>query len=308
MQEIYKNQELSPAADVIDIRDIFSIIWNKKIFFGVVTSSVAILSILYSLSLPNIYTSQSLLAPSTTDDSLSSKLGSLSSIASFGGFSMPSGSGSKSQEAIERIKSFEFFSMQFLPNIKLENIMATKGWDSKGNSLIYDNNIFNPITKEWVRSTPSAQKAFKVYKEIMSVSEDTKTSFVKISIDHHSPVIAKKWVDIITLQINESMRKIDAEASQKAISFLNTTAGSTNVQSLKEAIAKLLENQMQILMLTTSNEYYVMKIIDSPIVPEEKSKPSRALICILATLLGGTISVLLILIQHYFKKASKPIY
>tara|TARA_B100000780_G_C21073733_1_gene432160 strand:- start:71 stop:994 length:924 start_codon:yes stop_codon:yes gene_type:complete len=307
MQEIHTNQAQSNA-DEINIKDLFSIIWNKKIFIGGITLFVAILSILYSLSLPNVYTSQSLLAPSSQEDSLSSKLGSLSSIASFGGFSMQSDSGSKSQEAIERIKSFEFFSTHFLPNIKLENIMATKGWDYEDKILIYNKDKFNQITNEWVRSMPSAQKAFKVYKAIMSVSVDKKTSFIKISIDHHSPVIAKKWIDIIIFQINESMRRYDAEASKKAISFLNETAGSTNVQSLREAITKLLENQMQILMLTTSNEYYVMKIIDSSIVPEEKSKPSRALICILATLLGGMISVIFVLIQHYYKKASKPIY
>ena len=148
---------------------------------------------------------------------------------------------------------------------------------------------------------PSHQEAFDVYKELMSVSQDKKTSFITISIDHHSPVIAKKWVDIIIYQINESMRKVDAEASQKSISFLNKTAQSANIQSLKEAIAKLLENQMQILMLTTSSEYYVLKIIDSPIIPEKKSDPSRALICILGTLLGGILSILIVSIRYYIE-------
>jgi LPS O-antigen subunit length determinant protein (WzzB/FepE family) len=36
--------------------------------------------------------------------------------------------------------------------------------------------------------------------------------------------------------------------------------------------------------------------------PEEKSKPKRALICILATLLGGLLAVLVVLIRHYSAK------
>jgi LPS O-antigen subunit length determinant protein (WzzB/FepE family) len=34
-------------------------------------------------------------------------------------------------------------------------------------------------------------------------------------------------------------------------------------------------------------------------VPEEKSQPKRALICILGTLLGGMLAVLLVLVRHY---------
>ena len=97
------------------------------------------------------------------------------------------------------------------------------------------------------------------------------------------------------------MRTIDAEAAQRSISFLNETSRSTNVQSIKETVAKLLENQMQALMLTASNESYVFKIIDSPIVSEQKSKPSRAIISIMGTLLGGMFSLLIVLIQHFRK-------
>jgi LPS O-antigen subunit length determinant protein (WzzB/FepE family) len=34
-------------------------------------------------------------------------------------------------------------------------------------------------------------------------------------------------------------------------------------------------------------------------VPEEKSKPKRALVCILGTLLGGMLSVLWVLVRRY---------
>lgn len=290
----------------IDLIDLLFVIWNKKLFIGAVTSAAAIISVIFALSLSDIYTSKTLLAPASKEDSLSSKLGSISSIASLGGISLPTSSGSKTDEAIERIKSFEFFSNYFLPNIKLENIMATKKWIAQDNSLIYDEKLFDVNTSKWVRNVsypkkviPSDQEAYEIYKEIVSISVDKNKSFITISIDHHSPEIAKKWVDIIIYQINESMRKVDENNSQKAISFLNETAQSTNIQSLREAIVKLLENQTQILMLTNSNKYYVLKIIDSPIIPENKSKPGRALICILGTLLGSLLSVFIVLIQHF---------
>ena len=73
--------------------------------------------------------------------------------------------------------------------------------------------------------------------------------------------------------------------------------------SLKEQ-AELLEKQIQNLMFASANEFYVYKIIDSPVVPELKSKPNRALFCIVGTLLGGILSVIIALIMFYVKKES----
>ena len=95
------------------------------------------------------------------------------------------------------------------------------------------------------------------------------------------------------------MRLEDVKISETYINFLNETQKNTNIQSLREVISDLLENQMQTLMLASSNESYIFKTIDSPIVPEKKSGPSRSVICILGTLFGGILSLGLALIQNY---------
>jgi len=100
------------------------------------------------------------------------------------------------------------------------------------------------------------------------------------------------------------MRKLDSEQAEKSIAFLNESALTTNVQPIKEAIAKLLESQMRTLMLTASNEAYVLKVIDSPIVPEKKSKPSRSVICIVGTILGGLLSLIIVFTRQFFNQNS----
>ena len=57
-------------------------------------------------------------------------------------------------------------------------------------------------------------------------------------------------------------------------------------------------------MLSSSGEYYVFKIIDSPVAPEKKSGPSRDIICIMGTFLGGIISILIALILN-FRQSNK---
>ena len=93
--------------DEIDLTDLFFALWKRKILISLITSVAAIFSVYYALSLANIYTSKALLAPSASEDSLSSKLGGYSSLAGLAGFTIPSQTGRKATEAIERIKSYE---------------------------------------------------------------------------------------------------------------------------------------------------------------------------------------------------------
>ena len=292
-------QEISESQDKeIDLREILDIIWKKKIFIVSFTSIFAAFSIFFSLSLPNIYTSQAVLAPVSSEESLSSNR-QFSSLTNFGlGLNLPPQNTAKSLEAIERIESFEFFSKHFLPSINIEDMMAVKSWNAKNNRLNYQSSKFNENDNKWISKVPSSQKAYRVYKSLLSLNQDRKTSYITLSISHKSPYIAKEWVEIIILKINETMRDIDKVNAQNSINFLNTSSKSTNFQSIKETMANLLENQLQILMLASSNEFYVLKILDSPIVPERKSSPQRSIICIIGTLLGGFIAIVYILIQR----------
>ncbi len=293
-----ENNNSNSLDNEIDLAELFSIIWNKKLFISIFTSIAALISVLYALYLPNIYTSSSLLAPTTEDNSLSSQLGSFSGLAGLAGVSLPAGNISNSQIAVKRIESFEFFSKYFLPNIKLEDLMAVDEWDAKNNTVVYDDSEFNSTSNEWSRK-PSDQKAYKEYKRALSISQEELTGLVYLSMKHKSPVVAQNWVDTIIYNINECMREIDKQDAQNSIDFLNESLKNTNSQSIKVVFAKLMESQMQTLMLASSNEAYVFKTINSPIVPEDKSSPSRALICILGTLLGSILSILIVLFRNF---------
>lgn len=256
----------------IDLYKIFKILWNKKFFIVLITSLSALLGLFFSLYISNIYTSSALLAPSNSDNSMSSKLGSYSSLAGLAGINLPDEQASMSDEAIARIRSFEFFSTYFLPSIQLEDIFAVKRWDQRENKIIYDKKKYDESKKKWTRKVshpktliPSDQEAYKIYTEILGISQNKKTSFVTLSIDHKSPYLAKEWVDIIINKINLSMRNEDNRRAEESISFLQEYSKSTNIQSIQDAISILLESQMQTLMLTTGNEFYVYKILNSPI-------------------------------------------
>ncbi|MDB4178043.1 Wzz/FepE/Etk N-terminal domain-containing protein [Gammaproteobacteria bacterium] len=293
--------------DGIAIKEIFNAIWGKKIFIFSFTLLAAILSILYALSLQNIYTSEAVLAPANPKNSLSNQLSGFSSLAGIAGINLPQETGGKAQEALERIKSYDFFVEQIIPYIKFENLVAVKEWDRKNNKIYYDNNIFNSDTNKWgvseatsVSLKPSNQDAYITYSKILSISEDRKNSFVSIRIDHKSPYIAELWLKILIKNINNHMRELDKAVAKNAINFLNESIISAQLAEVKLVISKLLESQIQTLTLAEANYNYIFKPISSPIVPERKSSPKRASICIIGTILGFILSILISIVFYYY--------
>ena len=162
-----KFEEIDYFDKAIDFSDMFSALYKRKVLIAISTISAGILSIFFALSLPNIYKSTSTLAPSSTNESLSGQISSLSPVASLVGVNLPVGEIPKTYEAIERIKSFEFFSNHFLPYIKLENLIAVDKWVPVSNTIIYENKLYDESKKEWVRNVSYPRKRFHQTKKLL---------------------------------------------------------------------------------------------------------------------------------------------
>ena len=131
------------------------------------------------------------------------------------------------------------------------------------------------------------------------MNEDKKSGFITLFIKHQSPFVAKQWSELIVNEVNNFYRLKDKLQSQKAVNYLNDQISSTSFSEIKEALARLLQEQTEKLTLIEANEFYVFDYIDPPAVMEKKSEPMRALICIFGAILGGILSVLYVLIRHY---------
>ena len=296
MNELDKNI----YSDEIDVKDIINELFAFKKTIISFTSLAAICSVIYALYLPNIYTSSALLSVANEKNQLSSKLGSFSTLAGIAGVSLPTDTNNPSAEAVARMKSFDFFSTYFLPNITLEDLYASNGWDSEKNIILYDSKLFDKSKNKWTNGpAPSNQEAYEIYKEIFSVSEDAKTGFVTVSIKSFSPHKAKEWLEIVIYNINESMRDENIKTASNSIEFLNNQMQTTNLKELKDGLSQLMQSQMQNLMLASVSDSYIYKVINSPIAPEKKSAPGRAFISIFGTFLGLVLSSLFALFRYY---------
>jgi uncharacterized protein involved in exopolysaccharide biosynthesis len=307
MQETHSNKHPNDFDDEINLREIFYVLLEGKWIIFSLTAFVSIIGVIYSLSLPNIYQSNTMLVPVNSSSGISGALGRYSGLAGLAGISLPSGGDEgNSAKAIQKISSLSFFENNILPNIHLPDLMAVKSWNSKTNIVAFDENIYDTSSNSWIKDSsypqqqsPSSQKSYAVFKQNLSLNDDKKSGFITLSIKHQSPFVAKQWVELVVNEVNAFYRQKDKSESEKAVSYLNQQISMTGLSEIKQVLAQLLQEETKKLTLIEANQYYVFDYIDPPAVMEEKSEPKRALICILSALLGGMLSILLVLIRHY---------
>ena len=297
--------------DEIDLRELFSAIWDGKALIITVTSVFAVLAVVYALLQPNIYRSEALLAPVQAGDSASSLASKFGGLASLAGVSLPGGGSDKTAFAIEYIKSRAFLKtfMQKHPDV-LPELMAVEKWNAGNNTLSFDPEVYDAESGKWLREVvtpkqakPSVQEAHKIFNQQLSVAQDKETSFVTLAIEHHSPYVAEKWVTWLVQDVNDALRDNDIAQAERSIAYLQSEIDNTSLSEMRSSLFDLVQSQTQTIMLANASPEYIFKTVDPAVVPELKAKPKRALIVVLGTMLGGILAVLIVLIRHFSQKS-----
>ena len=297
--------------DEIDLRELFGILWAGKIKIIAITAVFAIASVIYALSVPNQYKATALLAPAQADGGgLSGALGQLGGLASLAGVSLGGGEGGEAQIAQEIMKSWSYIESFIADNNIAVEVYAAEGWNKLSNTLVIDDDLYDTAQNSWLiedddtgeNRSPTSWELFEEFQKKLSVSEDKKSGLVSVSVEYYSPQIAKQWVDMYVEAVNRFMQQRQVDKVTKNITYLQEQIEKTSIAEMQEVFYTIIEEQTKNKMLAEASPEYVFVAVSPSMVPEQKSQPKRALICILGTLLGGMLSVLLVLIMHYAKK------
>lgn len=297
--------------DEIDLRELFNIIWQGKWWILAITFVFAVGSVFYSLSLPNIYKSEVTLAPTeeASGGGLSQMAGQLGGLATLAGVNLGPQGTDKTTMAIEVLQSRAFLTEFVKTYDILPELMAAEGWTPQG-GLKYNSELYNPETKQWVREVeppkqpePTSWEYVEVFRnEVLLVDRDPETGLVTVSVNHQSPEIAQQWAEWLVTDVNNHMRERDIEEAQRSLEYLDSELEKTSLSNMQQVFYQLIEKQTQTIMLANVRPEYIFQVLDPAVVPEQKAKPSRALICIIGTFLGGFLSIGLVLVKNIFRK------
>ena len=285
----------------IRLIDILNVILLSKKFIFILTGICALIAIIVSLSLNNLYTSQALLIPTSSNDSNIPG----NSLASLAGISVGN-STPDYNVAIAFIDSKKIIRQLMKHETFLPDLMAAKKWNRKSNTIIYDEDIYDNKNNKWTRDVnlphqkiPSEQEAFKFFSEKVNISLDKKKRLITLSVEHMSPVVAQQWVKWIVDEANSMVAGLTIEEAESSINYLNDQIKLTPYAELRTMFFNLIQQNTQNMMLAKVNKQYALTIIDPPLIPELKSNPKRSLIVVLSTLFGGILSIVIVLLRKY---------
>lgn len=292
------------GGDKIDMGEILTILWRGKWFISVFAGLFLAGSVLIALWLPNEYKATAILMSSSSSGStsLSRLAGQLGGLASLAGVGVDGGSSDKGVAAMELIKTWGFLE-DFAKEYQLEvAVFAAKGWDEATNRLILDANVYDEKLKKWTRAPSSGRSksvepsGWELYREMsdrISISQDKTTGLISLSVEYYSPYMAKEWVDLLVSSINRSLRDRERTDARRNIEYLQKQIEQTNLTEMRSVLYGLVEEQTKNLMLAEANDEYALKTFSSARVPEEKSKPGRAVLCVVGLVLGIFVGIFL---------------
>ncbi len=301
----------------INISEIIDVLWKDKYLFTITASLITIFFVIFSLSIPNKYESSAILqlTGDSQNDSFSGLSDQYSGLASLAGISLPSSSTDKSDYVVNTLKSREFLRhILTFPDTK-KNLMAVKSFNKEEGTTVYDEEIFKE--NKWVRKINKNQKVIptylevheKVYSKSFKVSKDLDSGFINISFVHLSPIFAKEFLDLLIRELNNISKSKDLVESETALTYLEEQLLINPQKDIRSSINQLIASQLNSKMLANVKDDYVIRSIDPPYIPEYKSSPDRALICIFGFLIGLFTAFLISISRHYyFSKDTEKIF
>ena len=301
-------QAPQPYDDEIDLRELFSVVWAGKILIVAITAVFALVSVGYALSLANQYKASAVVSPADTGgSSLGAMAGQLGGLASLAGINIGSGESNETQEAMEIMQSWGFMEAFIQTHDLQVPIYAAIGWDKGSNSLKLNSDLYDATSERWLiegsaggeNRAPSSWELYEKFRERVAVSQDKKSGLINISVEYYSPQIAKQWVDLFIITINDYMRARKLEQVNRNIEYLTAQIDKTAIADMREVFYQLVEEQTKSKMLAEASPEYAFVTVSRAMVPEQKSQPKRALVCILGALLGVMLSVLWVLFRRY---------
>ncbi|WP_434341246.1 Wzz/FepE/Etk N-terminal domain-containing protein [Motilimonas cestriensis] len=303
----YFQQQNNEPDDEIDLRELFGALWRGKWLIILCTVIFAAGAVIFAINQPNYYKAQALLAPSSGEGS-SGGLGQLGGLAALAGVNIGSVKTDKTGLAIAVLKSREF-QTRFINKYEVKvPLFAGIKWDKGNGELILNTELYDIDNKEWIRgvesdksATPSDWDAYKAFQPIVEVSQNKENGLVSLSVEFLSPTLAQEWVALLIKDLNQVMKGKELLESEKNINYLQEQLKKTTIADMQSVFYQLIEEQIKNRMLAEVQDEFVFRVVDPAVVPEEKSKPKKALICVLGTLLGGLLGCVTVLLRFAFR-------
>jgi uncharacterized protein involved in exopolysaccharide biosynthesis len=267
--------------DEIDLWQLWETLWSGRWLIIAITSLFAVGGVTYALVAQEWWRAEVVLAPADKKGGMSGALSQLSGLASLAGVSVGGGGGN---EPLAVLKSKDF-ARQFITDMNLMPVLLKDQKTEDGEA-------------------PDIRDALRVFETVRSVSDDKKTGLITLGVRWKDANTAALWANELARRVNARLRAEALAEAERNVAYLQKEIAATSVVSLQQSMGRVLEGEMQKLMLARGNEEFAFKVIDKATPPKLRDAPKRALIAIVATLAGGFLGILAVFLRQAWR--SRP--
>jgi LPS O-antigen subunit length determinant protein (WzzB/FepE family) len=306
-------ERIAVMEDEIDLRELAATVGKHKKKLIAFTIVIVVGSILWTLSKPNVYSSQAILVPQ--EQSKTANLGGLSALAGMAGVDI--GGGEMSADKAYQIYLNDYVWMRkFLVETKLfgkindpkrvNNYRFARNIDtfyrfSNNRDLVLLNEL-NDAEKE--------KLLFATYKKVqasLSISTDKLTSAITLSYSDPDAELAKEVVESFLGYASSSLRQNELLDMEKKISYYEQELSKTSDLALKTQLSQLMSALIQKKVLAQSSEYYNVKVVTPPSVSyvDDKIGPKRGLIVMVSLVTSLILGIFGIFFLEFITKKSE---
>jgi len=197
------------------------------------------------------------------------ELGQLGGLASLAGINLGA-AGGDSQMPLAVLKSREF-AREFIESNNLIPVLLAHKMDS--------------------RSKPDIRDAVEYFdEEVRAVGQETKTGLITLSITWKDAALSAAWANELAQRANRRLRDQALAESERNVKYLQAQIASTSITSMQQSIGKVLESEMQKMMLARGNDEYAFKVVDKAFEPKKPAVPNKTVIIVASVLLGLLVS------------------
>lgn len=285
----------------IDLGAVLLYFWTLRFWILLIVLCTTVAATIYAINLPKVYKAEALLVG--VDDSRSSTGGAfggqLGSLATLAGVNLRSSGSNNVALGIETLQSTKFLSNFIVKYDMKVPLIAGKAWEFENDELIIDRSVYDAASQKWGKKyqsrgqvVPSDLRAVEVLKEKLFVTQDNETGFIQVGLLHPSPTLAKRWVDLLVIEINEEMKKQAIFQADRSMDFLTKQMSETAVAEIKVIFHQLIEEQLKNRMLAEARPEYLFRTVDPPVVAERPHSPNVVFIIGTGFLMGGFLSII----------------
>ena len=297
--------------DEIDLKELFLHLWAGKFY---ILSSIFVCILLASLYL-NIserkYDVVYNLAPVSTTDARPN-LGGLGGLASLAGVPVPSSSTSDFLTFRFLLISEEVTEILLQDSNLVQSIFVNE-WNMQEQKFQRPDAslaklILSPIkrlltgneTRAYI--APNASRLFAWMQDNLQISEDKETGFLVLKGTSSQPELMIHLMQMASKVTDDLMKNRFITRSEDTAAFYNKQLSKARAREHREALATLLAEEDQKLILALRGRHFVAEPVTTPSVSLYPTSPKSSLVLALSIVLGGFLGSAFVLVRRAIRK------